>query len=173
MAGALIVTAELGAMDFAWLDGERRLYFPPERNQLPAHLTMFYALPPSLEAEVRSQLKAHCAGPRPSATVAGLINLGRGVAYRVVSAELDSIREAIADHFHGSLSVQDASGWRAHVTIQNKVTPRNAKDVHDRLEQDFRPRPLAIHGLALHRYLSGPWEPLGRWRFEAKGLDPN
>ena len=126
---------------------------------------MFHALPPSLEAEVCSQLKAHCAGPRPSATVAGLINLGGGVAYRVESAELDSIRESIADHFHGSLSAQDAGGWRAHVTIQNKVTPRDAKDLLDRLEQDFRPRPLAIHGLALHRYLSGPWEPLGRWAF--------
>ena len=128
---------------------------------------MFHALPPSLEAEVCSQLKAHCAGPRPSATVAGLINLGGGVAYRMVSAELDSIRESIADHFHGSLSAQDAGGLRAHVTIQNKVTPRDAKSLIDRLQHDFRPRALAIHGLALHRYLGGPWESLGRWAFRA------
>lgn len=165
MAGALIVTAALGTADFAWLDGERRLYFPPERNQLAAHLTMFHALPPSLETEVRGQLKAQCAGPRPAATVAGLMNLGGGVAYRVVSPELDSIRETIADHFHGSLTAQDAGVWRAHVTIQNKAPPRDAKALFDRLERDFRPRPLTIHGLVLHRYLGGPWETLGQFAF--------
>lgn len=165
MAGALIVTAELGAADFARLNGERQLYFPPERNQLPAHLTMFHALSPSLEAEVRGQLKAHSANPPPAATLAGLMNLGGGVAYRVVSVELDTIREAIADHFHGSLTAQDAAGWRAHVTIQNKVTPREAKALFDQLAQDFRPRALAIRGLALHRYLGGPWEMIGRWAF--------
>ena len=165
MAGALIVTAELGPADFAWLDGERRLYFPPERNQLSAHLTMFHALPPSLEDEARGQLKAMSRSARPAATVAGLINLGGGVAYRVMSPGLDIIRAAIADHFHGSLTAQDASRWRAHVTIQNKVTSSDAKALFDRLERDFRPRPLAIHGLAFHRYLGGPWESLGRWAF--------
>ena len=165
MAGALIVTAELGPADFAWLDGERRRYFPPERNQLSAHLTMFHALPPSLEDEVRGQIKEMSASARPAATVAGLINLGGGVAYRVLSPELDTIREAIADRFHGSLTAQDAGRWRAHVTIQNKVTPQEAKALFDRLERDFRPRALAIHGLALHRYLDGPWGSLGRWAF--------
>ncbi len=163
--GPLIVTAALGPDDFAWLDGQRRRFFPPERNQLDAHLTMFHALPPSLEAEVRTNLKTQCKGSRPAATIAGLMNLGRGVAYRVSSPELDSIREAIADHFHGSLTAQDAAGWRAHVTVQNKVPPRAAKAVFDRLDKDFRLRPLAIHGLALYRYLGGPWERLGQWAF--------
>ena len=167
MAGALIVTAGLGAVDFAWLDGERRRYFPPERNQLSAHLTMFHALPPSLENEVRGQLKAVSTGVQPAATVAGLIKLGGGVAYRVLSPELDTIREEIAAHFHGSLTAQDAGRWRAHVTIQNKVPSGDAKALFERLELQFRPRALAIHGLALHRYLGGPWETLGRWAFRA------
>jgi hypothetical protein len=167
MAGALIVTADLGAADFATLDAERRLYFPPERNQLSAHLTMFHALPPSLEHEVRGQLKSLCSAGRPAATLAGLMNLGGGVAYRVVSPDLDAIRETIANHFHGSLSAQDAGGWRAHVTIQNKVPPRAAKELKEQLEKQFCPRPLVIKGLALHRYLGGPWEALGRWAFRA------
>ena len=167
MAGALIVTAALGPADFTWLDGERRQYFPPDRNQLDAHLTMFHALPPSLEAEVRTVIKAHSQGSRPAAIIAGLINLGGGVAYRVSSPKLDAIREAIADHFHGSLTAQDAVGWRAHVTIQNKAAPREAKALFDRLDKEFRSRPLAIHGLELHRYLGGPWEKLGRWAFRA------
>ena len=104
MAGALIVTAALGPADFAWLDRERRQYFPPDRNQLAAHLTLFHALPPSLEEEARTTLKAQCNATRPAATIAGLINLGGGVAYRVSSPKLDFIRAAIAHHFHGSLT---------------------------------------------------------------------
>ena len=165
MARALIVTADLGTADFAVLDAERRLYFPPERNQLSAHLTMFHALPPSLEDEARRQLKLQCLTSRPVATLAGLMNLGGGVAYRVVSPDLDGIRRSIADHFHGSLSAQDAGGWRAHVTIQNKVSPRAAKELKEQLEKQFQARPLVIKGLALHRYLGGPWEVLGRWSF--------
>ena len=167
MAGALIVTAELGAADFAWLDRERKLYFPPERNLLSAHLTMFHALPPSLEGEVRGRLKAESAVPPPAATLAGLIKLGGGVAYRVASPGLDAIRHSLADHFHGSLTSQDAVGWRAHVTIQNKVPPQEARALFELLQREFGPRPLAIHGLALHRYLGGPWERLGRWPFRA------
>lgn len=165
MAGPLIITAELGSVDFAWLDGERRQYFPAERNQLAAHLTMFHALPPSLEEEARRTLKQQTAAPPPRAMVAGLMNLGGGVAYRIASDDLDKIRTAIADHFHGSLSAQDAGGWRAHVTIQNKVKPGEARALKEELERDFQPRPLAIRGLALHRYLGGPWEKLGAWAF--------
>ena len=165
MAGPLIVTADLSAADFAWLDAQRRAHFPPERNQLAAHLTMFHALPPSLEEEVRRHLKTASAVARPIARIAGLMNLGGGVAYRVASVELESIRDAIAHHFHGSLTAQDAGGWRAHVTIQNKVKSTEAKMLLEKLERDFQPRPIVIHGLALHRYLGGPWEPLGRFPF--------
>lgn len=165
MAGPLIITAELGSVDFAWLDGERRQYFPAERNQLAAHLTMFHALPPSLEEEARRTLKQQTAAPPPRAMVAGLMNLGGGVAYRIASDDLDKIRTAIADHFHGSLSAQDAGGWRAHVTIQNKVKPGEARALKEELERNFQPRPLTIRELALHRYLGGPWEKLGAWAF--------
>ena len=56
MAGALIVTAEIAQRDFSWLEHLRRSHYPAERNQVPAHLTMFHALPPSAEAEVRARL---------------------------------------------------------------------------------------------------------------------
>ena len=61
MAGALgarplILAAELGAEDFAWLEGLRRRHYPAERNRVPAHLTIFHALPPS--AEVRNSIAA-------------------------------------------------------------------------------------------------------------------
>ena len=160
MAGALIVTAELAPPDFAWLDKLRRAHFPPERNQLPAHLTMFHALPPSVEREVRATLARLGAQRPPRASIEGLMNLGGGVAFRVASQDLDNIRQELALDFHGLLSAQDCGGWRPHVTVQNKVPPKEARALLARMELDFRPRPLAISGLGLHRYLGGPWEKL-------------
>ena len=168
MAGALIVTAELGASDLAWLDRLRRAHFPPERNLLAAHLTMFHALPPSAEGEARERLSRLAGEPPPMARIEGLMNLGGGVTYRIVSPGLDRIREQLAEAFHGLLSAQDAGGWRPHVTIQNKVPPRTARALLDQLEQGFQPRPLAIRGLALHRYMGGPWELLASYSFRGR-----
>ncbi|MEO5774928.1 MAG: 2'-5' RNA ligase family protein [Sphingomicrobium sp.] len=165
---ALIVTAELGSSDFNWLNDLRRRHFPPERNQLDVHLTIFHALPPSSEREVRSRLAELAAGPPPHAHIAGLMNLGGGVAYRVVSDELDRLRDQLAVGLHGLLSAQDSGGWRPHVTIQNKVSPREARDVVQQLEQGFSARPLAIAGLGLHRYLGGPWETLAIYPFRGR-----
>jgi hypothetical protein len=165
MAGALIVTAELGDVDLAWLDGLRRLHFPKERNILPAHLTIFHALPPSAETEVRARLSRHAVRPSPAAQVAGIMNLGGGVAYRIVSDDLERIRTELASDLHGLLSAQDSGGWRPHVTIQNKVTAKAAKALHDQLQRGFDPRPLKISGLGLHRYLGGPWERIATYPF--------
>src|SRR3954466_80690 len=158
MAGALIVTAELGPEDQAWLDRMRRAHFPPERNHLPAHLTMFHALPPSSETEVRSRLASLTSTAPPRASIEGLMNLGGGVAYRVASQDLDAVRRDLAETLHGLLTAQDAGGWRPHVTIQNKVAPKVARALIAELEVGFHPRSLAIAGLGVHRYLSGPWE---------------
>src|SRR5688500_5791635 len=162
---ALIVTADFAADDFAWLEGLRRAHYPPERNRVPVHLTLFHALLPSAEDEARRQLSIHARRPAPTATIAGLMDLGGGVAFRVASDELDTIRDDIADHFHGTLGAQDAHGWRPHITIQNKAPPKQARALIAELERDFRPRPLRIAGLALHRYLGGPWETLAAYPF--------
>lgn len=168
MGGPLILAADFSPADLALLDGLRRAHFPPERNRLPAHLTLFHALPPSALDEAKHQLALQANASPPRATIAGLMDLGGGVAFRIVSDDLDDIRSAIADHFHGSLSAQDAQGWRPHITIQNKVAPKAARALLAELERDFRPRPLAITGLALHRYLGGPWEPIARYPFRGR-----
>lgn len=141
MAGALIVAAEIGDPDFAWLDGLRQAFFPPARNHLRAHLTMFHALPPSMENESKRRLADLAHHSPPQAWIEGLMDLGGGVAFRVVSPDLDAIRAELADSFHGMLSAQDSGGWRPHVTIQNKVAPKEAMALRDRLEREFKPRP--------------------------------
>ncbi len=161
----LIVTAELAPADLAWLDRLRRAHYPAERNRLPAHLTLFHALPPSLEGEARRRLAQAARRPPPRATIAGLMDLGGGVAFRILSDDLDRIRDGLAEDFHGMLTAQDSGGWRPHVTVQNKVPNREARELLHALAAGFHSRPLGIRGLALHLYLGGPWETLQSWAF--------
>ncbi|MEA3068284.1 MAG: hypothetical protein QOK41_1691 [Sphingomonadales bacterium] len=112
---------------------------------------------------MRSTLSRLASEPPPRASIEGLMDLGGGVAFRIVSPDLDRIRRDLADSFSGLLGAQDAGGWRPHVTIQNKVAPKEARALLARLNRDFRPQPLAISGLGLHRYLDGPWETLATY----------
>ena len=167
MTQPLIVTADFTPAELAFLDAERRAHFPPDRNILPAHLTLFHALPPSVESELRRRLAEAADREPPRAVLAGLRSLGSGVAYAVISDELDNLRADLAGAFKGCLTAQDAQGWRAHVTIQNKVSAGTVQALLADKQRDFRPRPLGLAGLALHRYLGGPWVLVQRWRFRA------
>jgi hypothetical protein len=168
MAGALIITAEIAPRDFAWVDYLRRVHYPAERNRVPAHLTMFHALPPSAEREVRSTLATAALERPPRASVEGLMDLGGGVAFRVVSEDLDRVRGILTERFYGLLGAQDAGGWRPHITIQNKVPAKEARALLARIRTSFRPQPLAISGLGLHRYCEGPWEEVALYPFRGR-----
>ncbi|MET0370993.1 MAG: 2'-5' RNA ligase family protein [Sphingobium sp.] len=165
MTAPIIVTALMGQADFAWADGLRRAHFPPERNQVPAHLTLFHHLPPSLLGEVKARLKRLCAGPAPEARLAEVMLLGQGVAYRVDSPALLAMRDELADAFAGLLTPQDQARPRLHVTVQNKVAPPVARALAEALRAAFRPRPLTIAGLAAWHYHGGPWELATEARF--------
>jgi hypothetical protein len=161
----LIVTALLGDADFAWLDGLRRRHYPPDRNYVCAHLTLFHHIMPSLEDEVVRLIKSLTRQAAPDACVTGVINLGGGTAFRFDSAALVAIRDQIADRLWDTLIPQDRAPWRAHVTVQNKVKADVARRLFSALSADFTPRRADIAGLAVWRYRGGPWEPLGAWRF--------
>ncbi|HTG38275.1 2'-5' RNA ligase family protein [Sphingomonas sp.] len=162
----IIVTALFGHEDAAWLTGMRRRHFPPERNYLDAHLTLFHHIAPALADELKRRLAQETRGvAAPRAMLAGVMSLGRGTAFRVESPELEAIRTRLADAFLGMLMPQDQAGWRPHVTIQNKVEPGVARTLKARLEADYAPRPLAIAGLGAWWYRGGPWEPLSRHMF--------
>lgn len=155
----------MGAADFAWADGLRRAHFPAERNHLAAHITLFHHLPPSAEGEISTRLKQMCSGRRPAATLAGVMNLGGGVAYRINSPELLAMRQELADAFHGLLTPQDSAQPRLHVTVQNKVTAQEARALYTQLQSGFRPRLFEIGGLAAYWYRGGPWEEIRSYRF--------
>lgn len=164
---ALIVTLRLDAAAFARLDALRRAHFPPGRNLVPAHLTLFRALPAEAEAEVAANLETLAAGtPGPlPLRVAGLRSLGRGVAFSVESEPLARLRSLLAAAWHGWLAPQDRQAWRPHVTVQNKVEPAAARALLAELQAGFAPWEMAGEGLLLWRYQGGPWDSAGEFPF--------
>jgi 2'-5' RNA ligase len=165
LAGALIVAAEFAKGDFAYFDELRRSHYPPERNRVPAHLTLFRSLPPSAEEEVRRRLSRAAAASAPDAELSGVMDMDGGVALRISSPGLEEIRGNLAEEFHGLLTAQDMGPWTPHVTIQNKVEPRVARRLLAELHSSFEPRSVAIRGLQLIRYVDGEWERLALFRF--------
>lgn len=126
---------------------------------MPAHATLFHALPGEAEDDVRAALAA-CGSAPFAVRVAGVRMLGRGVAFELRSDELARRRRAIAACFAGRLTRQDAAPWHPHVTVQNKVAPETARALHAGLAAGFTPWTADAAAFELWRYLGGPWAPV-------------
>jgi hypothetical protein len=165
LSGPIIVAAIFGRDDFLWFNAERTRHYPPERNHVPAHLTLFHHLPPSALGDLSARLKSECKERAPVASVSGIMGLGTGNAYRIDSPQLDDTRWRLAEAFEPLLIPQDRADWVAHVTFQNKVKPSVAKATKDMVTAEFRPRRIAIIGLAAYHYRDGPWEEIAGYAY--------
>ena len=167
-APPLIVTAALDEGGFAWFDALRQAHFPAHRNRVPAHLTLFHALPGDHEPVIAQTLKAACRRCRPMRLdVRGPWSIGRGVAYRLASPELETLRRDLANDFAPWLTAQDRAPFRPHITIQNKAEPADARLLLERLQLEFEPFDIVAEGLLVWRYLGGPWEAVARLPFDS------
>ena len=165
----LIVTALLPESLQSRADQLRQAHFPPERNFLKAHVTLFHALPPSCESELRALLavlvREHAPVP---AYLAGVMKLGRGTALEIESEGMLALWERLAERFHGLLTPQDEHRPRLHVTIQNKVSLEDAKALQATLGPIVVRREFAFRGFGLFAYRGGPWERLREFAFRGK-----
>ena len=161
-----IVTAGLPRDLFAFADNLRREHFPPERNQLHAHVTLFHSFAPSLCAELKTVLPRIAGEFAPvPARLNGLMDLGKGTALAIESEGMLNIRLLIADHFHGSLTDQDMYEPRLHITIQNKVSKEETRALQAELGPQLELRDFKFTGLELHIYRGGPWDEAGKFAF--------
>lgn len=170
LATPLILTLAMHPEDQARFDALRERHFPPGINYISAHLTLFHHLPGTEGEGVAESVRVAAAGQAAfEAGVTGLRSLGRGVAYTVASAPLVALRGGLARHWHEYLTAQDRQGWRPHVTIQNKAAPGEAKALLAAMEAVFAPFQVRATGLALWRYMGGPWELVRRYGFRDGG----
>ena len=163
-----VLTVRLDAATQERFDALRRAHFPPGRTAVGAHVTVFHALPsgaatPDAVGAVLAEL-----APSPSVvTVTGVRSLGRGVAFTLEAPGVARVRRRLAEEFAGRLTPQDAQPWRPHVTVQNKVTPAEARALLAELTSSFAPFAATAEGLDLWHYRGGPWEPAREYLFGA------
>jgi 2'-5' RNA ligase len=177
----LILTLGLDPASQETLDALRRAHFPPERNHLAAHVTLFHHLPGEELAEVVEQVREVARRAPFEVRVEGVRSLGRGVAVRLASQELLELRADLARRFAGWLTPQDRQRFAPHVTVQNKVTPERARALLDSLTHELTagagtsraplPASVTATGLLVWRYLGGPWRPESALTFTHSGQD--
>ena len=162
----LILTLALDAEATAFFNDLRRQHFPPNRNYLDAHLTLFHHLPGARFEELTQQLAARSRVQSPlQLRVAGVQFLGQGVAYSVQSPKLEVLHRELQAQWLPDLTPQDQQRRRPHVTIQNKVRPEVARALHEQLTAEFTPFEALGTGLQLWAYRGGPWEWLRTFPF--------
>lgn len=161
-----ILTLKLDHASFDVLDDLRARHFPPERNFLPAHVTLFHALPGEEEQAIVATLHELCAQTTAlPLSFPKLRLLGKGVAVEIESADLIEMRKHLATTWDAWLGTQDRQGFRPHVTIQNKVTPVAARRLFDALGRTWQPFDGCGEALLLWHYRGGPWELAGEFAF--------
>jgi len=155
----IIVTAHVAPGDMAYFEQLRREHFPPHRNFLKAHITLFHHLPGrvfddalGLADEVVARTEAFLA------EVSGVRHLGAGVAFEIKSLELETLRADLFKAFGSWPGPQDRQKFKPHITVQNKVEKVFADRLYDELRADFQTRRIAILGIDLWDYLGGPWK---------------
>jgi 2'-5' RNA ligase len=169
VAQPLILTLRMDERSQEHFDHLRERHFPPERNYLRAHLTLFHKLPGEREAEISTELRDICQDREPFTLAArDLRFLGRGVAYELSSPELLALRRELARSWEPWLSAQDRQGFKPHITVQNKVMPEQARGLQNKLQATFTPFEIVGLGLSLWRYVGGPWEPVDAYLFESR-----
>ncbi len=152
-----VLTLRLDPESQARFDHLRQLHFPPTRNLIAAHITLFHTLPD--DAWITAQLAESVTGQTAfSIGVTGVRSLGKGVAYTLASAPLQALHRSLSQAFLSELTPQDRQRFQPHVVVQNKVTPAAAQALLRSLESAFTPWSIQAIGLDLWHYLGGPWE---------------
>ena len=162
----LILTLTLDPDAQQFFNQLREAHFPPERNYLAAHLTLFHHLPGEQRAAIEGELSRRAAALGPlTLAVTGVQFLGRGVAYSLESPAVAELHRELQQQWQPWLTPQDQQRRRPHVTIQNKVDPKVARALHEELSASFQPFEATGRALHLWAYRGGPWESMRQFVF--------
>ena len=166
MSLPLILTLQMDEHSSSVFEHLRQEHFPPDRNLIPAHLTLFHKLPAQAEDSIRKVLEDLVQTQLPLRMEATSLRfLGRGVAYVITSPTLLALRATLAERWSEWLTAQDRQPFKPHVTIQNKAPAIEARALYNRLSLEFQQFAVDGTGLLLWKYIGGPWEPIRRYPF--------
>ncbi|BGP23320.1 hypothetical protein JCM10295v2_002215 [Rhodotorula toruloides] len=142
----------------------RTRYFPADRLRVPAHLTLFHALPHSDLYNVNKTLEEVAGETEPFRITTGeAFKLGKaGVAVSPAqgTAEGAKVHAALRERWQGFLSKQDSKGFKAHWTVQNQEESEEKVDTAFAELRVWAKQTGAqgeADGLTLWRYDHGKW----------------
>lgn len=162
----LILTLVLDNESQEYFNQLRKKHFPPEKNFLDAHLTLFHNLPAD-EEQIRKLLQEVSTNHSTIQLNATEVrSIGAGVAYKVESDELIKLHQYLQKQWRDWLIPQDQHKLWPHVTVQNKVEHATAVELQQQLAQNFKPFAIQGVGLALWEYLNGPWRLVKTYNFK-------
>jgi hypothetical protein len=154
----LILTIKLDDDSQLYFDQLREAHFPPERNYLAAHLTLFHHLPPNqlqLINDIDSIAKRNST---LSLEVTEVKSIGNGVALSIECPPLGHLHSYLQKLWFDWLIPQDRQRLWAHITVQNKVSSDLARSLKAELTEQFKPFTAKGVGLSLYEYKNGPWD---------------
>jgi 2'-5' RNA ligase len=164
-AAPLIVTLILDEDSSSFFNALRKAHFPPERNYLQAHLTLFHHLPEGEPFIIRT-LEHTAAQHKPfPLAVTSTAFIGNGVAYKLESAKLQQLHASLQSAWKEWLIPQDRQRLWPHVTVQNKVPAANARVLYEELTNTFTPFMAYATGFSVWLYCGGPWKALATYPF--------
>ena len=160
----LIITLALSDTDQQFFNVLRKTHFPSHSNYLQAHITLFHSLP-SDEPFITEQLAIFAQRTTMTLQVSRLSNMGHGVAYSLISEDLQQLHVRMQEAFKPWLMKQDQQKLWPHITIQNKVTTFKAQQLYEQLQADFTPFDVKATGFNTWIYLKGPWKAVANYSF--------
>jgi 2'-5' RNA ligase len=153
-----ILTLQLNEEAASFFNEQRQRHFPANVNFLQAHLTLFHYLPLKAD-EIITQIQPLATAISPfEMQVTDVVSLGKGVAYKIESKELQILHKQLQQLWTTLLKPQDLQKLWPHITIQNKVTPQQARELLAQLKATFQPFTVKAIGLSVWKYLNGPWK---------------
>jgi 2'-5' RNA ligase len=168
----LILTLKLDPLTFEQVNTLRQQHFPPDRNWIPAHITLFHALPSQQISPISEKLQQVCAQIPPfQIHFADLRFLGKGVALECSSSFLNQLQQDLAQSWTDWLTAQDRQKYRPHITIQNKVLPEQARQLYEQMKQTWHSFNGWGEGLLLWYYRGGSWELAEDFLFVKNNLE--
>lgn len=130
----IVITLTLDKQTHHFLTSLRKKYFPPHRNHLEAHVTLFHAIPAHRYHEVSQEIQTICSRTAPWEVFVSeprrMGNSGVMVSVRDRRQSIEWLHRKLLKFLEDGikedrdrLTEQDKKHWGkvAHVTIQNKV----------------------------------------------------
>jgi 2'-5' RNA ligase len=163
----MILTLTLDKASQLYFNQLRQQHFPPERNYLDAHLTLFHHLPPHEPRVIQDIAMIASTYSSMVLQVTEVKSIGNGVAFKIECELLQQLHRYLQQQWQPWLIPQDRQKLWPHVTVQNKVDAQQAMLLKAQLETDFKTFEVTGIGLSLFEYQGGPWKFVQSYDFQS------